>query len=201
MASPTMTHYHAKVRALRYLNGSPGRRILFLHNSSFQVLGFSDTKGGECSDTRRFVTNFFFSRVIRWNCGAPKNRPPSLNPCQKQSTGPWLQRCVSYNDLCTSSVTNTSLTWSPSCSIMTIKVRCTLPWILFSTNAQSTLISINTLSTRNPRLAWCVSFHYHLLLILQTYSPEGLLPPSCAAFFPSWGWKTSFNLQLGGVTK
>ena len=52
MASPTMTHYRAATRLLRYLKGCPGRGLLFRRDSEVHLLGFSDADWVGCPDTR-----------------------------------------------------------------------------------------------------------------------------------------------------
>ena len=42
MANPTMQHYKAAMRVVRYLKASPGRGLLFSRKYEVQLLGFSD---------------------------------------------------------------------------------------------------------------------------------------------------------------
>jgi hypothetical protein len=60
MASPTITHYHAALRVLRYLKRSPGRGLFFPHSSDLQLLGFSDADWGGCIDTRKSISGYCF---------------------------------------------------------------------------------------------------------------------------------------------
>ena len=69
MAAPTMTHYRAATRLLRYLKGCPGRGLLFHRDSEVQLLGFSDADWAGCPDTQRSVTGYCFllgSSLISW---------------------------------------------------------------------------------------------------------------------------------------
>jgi hypothetical protein len=57
---PTVTHYHAACRVIRYLKTSPGRGLLLPRNSDIQLLGFSDADWAGCIDTRRSTSGFCF---------------------------------------------------------------------------------------------------------------------------------------------
>lgn len=59
---PTMTHFKAAQRVLKYLKGCPGKGLFFPRNSSLQILGFSDADWAGCPDTRRSVSGFAGNR-------------------------------------------------------------------------------------------------------------------------------------------
>jgi len=65
--SPTVTHYHAACRVIRYLN--PGQGIFFDRQSELQVLGYSNADWAGCLDTRRSVSGYCFflgKSLISW---------------------------------------------------------------------------------------------------------------------------------------
>jgi hypothetical protein len=66
---PTMAHYNAACRVIRYLKHNPGRGLLFPRQSDLQLLGFSDVDWAGCIETRRSVTGYCFflgSSLISW---------------------------------------------------------------------------------------------------------------------------------------
>jgi hypothetical protein len=66
---PTMAHYNAACRVIRYLKHNPGRGLLFPRQSDLQLLGFSDADWAGCIETRRSVTGYCFflgSSLISW---------------------------------------------------------------------------------------------------------------------------------------
>ena len=62
--TPTVTHYNAACRVVRYLKHNPGRGLLFPRNYEVQILGYSDS----CIDSRKSISGFFFigSSLISW---------------------------------------------------------------------------------------------------------------------------------------
>jgi hypothetical protein len=66
---PTMTHYKAACRVIRYLKHNPGRGLIFHRNSDMQLLGYSDADWAGCIDTRRSTSGYCFflgSSLISW---------------------------------------------------------------------------------------------------------------------------------------
>lgn len=60
LSKPTMAHYTAAQRVLKYLKRNPGKGLFFPRDSVIQLLGFSDADWGGCIDTRRSVTGYCF---------------------------------------------------------------------------------------------------------------------------------------------
>ena len=60
MASPTITHYKAALRVLRYLKRSPDRGLFFPQSSDLQLFGFNDVDWGGCIDTRKSISGYCF---------------------------------------------------------------------------------------------------------------------------------------------
>ncbi|PNX60021.1 retrovirus-related Pol polyprotein from transposon TNT 1-94, partial [Trifolium pratense] len=67
--NPTVTHYKAACRVIRYLKHNPGRGLLFQRNADLQLLGYSDADWAGCIDTRRSTTGYCFflgTSLISW---------------------------------------------------------------------------------------------------------------------------------------
>ncbi|CAJ2640747.1 unnamed protein product [Trifolium pratense] len=58
--APTLAHFKAAQKVLRYLKGNPGTGLFFPRNSSLQLMGFSDADWGGCPDSRRSITGYCF---------------------------------------------------------------------------------------------------------------------------------------------
>jgi hypothetical protein len=66
---PTLAHYNAACRVVRYLKHNPGRGLLFPRHSELQILGFSDADWARCIETRRSTSGYCFflgSSLISW---------------------------------------------------------------------------------------------------------------------------------------
>ncbi|GAU41219.1 hypothetical protein TSUD_128950 [Trifolium subterraneum] len=57
---PTVTHYKAACRVVRYLKHSPGKGLMLPRNSEIQILGYSDADWAGCLDTRRSTSGYCF---------------------------------------------------------------------------------------------------------------------------------------------
>jgi hypothetical protein len=69
MHKPTMSHYKAACRVIRYLKHNPGRGLMFHRNSDLQLLGCSDADWAGCLDTRKSTSGYCFflgSSLISW---------------------------------------------------------------------------------------------------------------------------------------
>ncbi|GAU31242.1 hypothetical protein TSUD_149280 [Trifolium subterraneum] len=66
---PSINHYNAASRVIRYLKHNPGRGIFLPRNSDMQLLGFSDSDWAGCLDTRKSTSGYCFflgSSLISW---------------------------------------------------------------------------------------------------------------------------------------
>ncbi|GAU15708.1 hypothetical protein TSUD_307180 [Trifolium subterraneum] len=66
---PTILHYKAAHKVLRYLKGCPGTGLYFPRSSDAHLTGFTDADWGGCVDTRRSITGYCFflgSSLICW---------------------------------------------------------------------------------------------------------------------------------------
>jgi len=66
---PTISHWKAGLKILRYLKGAPGQGILYRRDSPLTLSAFSDSDWADCPLTRRSVTGFFTllgSSIISW---------------------------------------------------------------------------------------------------------------------------------------
>lgn len=69
LSAPTITHYEAACRVVKYLKGTPGQGLLFRRDSILQILGFTDADWAGCPDTRRSTSGYCFflgSSLISW---------------------------------------------------------------------------------------------------------------------------------------
>jgi hypothetical protein len=66
---PTMVHYKAACRVVRYLKQSPGKGLMFPRSSEIQILGYSDADWAGCLDTRRSTSGYCFflgNSLVSW---------------------------------------------------------------------------------------------------------------------------------------
>jgi hypothetical protein len=69
LSEPTINHYNAACRVIRYLKHNPGRGLLFPRSSDLQILGFTDADWAGCLDTRKSTTGYCFfigSSLVSW---------------------------------------------------------------------------------------------------------------------------------------
>jgi hypothetical protein len=69
LSKPTISHYNAACRVIRYLKHNPGRGLLFPRSSDLQILGFTDADWAGCLDTRKSTTGYCFflgSSLVSW---------------------------------------------------------------------------------------------------------------------------------------
>jgi hypothetical protein len=69
MHAPTVTHFNAACRVLRYLKNNPGQGILFSRDSELQLTGYSDADWAGCMDTRKSISGYCFfigKSLISW---------------------------------------------------------------------------------------------------------------------------------------
>ncbi|MCH80680.1 retrovirus-related Pol polyprotein from transposon TNT 1-94 [Trifolium medium] len=67
--APTVVHYNATCRILRYLKSSPGLGLLFPRNSDIYIQGYADADWVGCIDTRQSTTGYCFfigSSLVSW---------------------------------------------------------------------------------------------------------------------------------------
>jgi len=55
---PTIAHYNAAIRILKYIKRAPSLGLFFSSSSSAHLKAFCDSDWGTCSDSRQSVTNF-----------------------------------------------------------------------------------------------------------------------------------------------
>jgi hypothetical protein len=69
LSKPTITHYNAAIRVLKYLKSCPGRGLFFPRDSALHLIGFSDADWAGCKDTRRSISGqcfFIGNSLISW---------------------------------------------------------------------------------------------------------------------------------------
>jgi len=60
-ANPGKAHWSAVKRIIRYVAGTAARSITFGHQSSFSLVGYSDSDDAGCPDTAKSTSGFIFS--------------------------------------------------------------------------------------------------------------------------------------------
>ena len=60
---PTIAHYNATIRILKYIKRASSLDLFFSSSSSAHIKAFCDSDWGTCSDSRQSVTSFRFSYV------------------------------------------------------------------------------------------------------------------------------------------
>lgn len=58
LQKPRLKHWHAALRVVRYLKGSPGQGILLTANSSLHISGYCDSDWAACPMTRRSLSGY-----------------------------------------------------------------------------------------------------------------------------------------------
>ncbi|XP_019459959.1 PREDICTED: uncharacterized protein LOC109359717 [Lupinus angustifolius] len=69
MAQPTVTHFKALTRVLRYIKGSPGQGIFYSSNSILHLKAFSDSDWAACLDSRKSISGccvFLGDSLVSW---------------------------------------------------------------------------------------------------------------------------------------
>jgi len=67
--APTVSHYKAACRVIRYLKHNPGLGLFFPRQPELQIIGYVDADWAGCIDSRRSTTDFCFflgSSLISW---------------------------------------------------------------------------------------------------------------------------------------
>lgn len=75
LSKPTQTHYHAALRVLKYLKGSPGKGIFFPRASGLHIQGYTDADWAGCKDTRRSISGHCFFLGQSLICWRTKKQP------------------------------------------------------------------------------------------------------------------------------
>ncbi|XP_019438862.1 PREDICTED: uncharacterized protein LOC109344552 [Lupinus angustifolius] len=69
MAAPTIQHFKAMTRVLRYIKGTPGQGLHYPSSSTLQIKGFSDADWVTCPDTRKSISGycmFLGDSLVSW---------------------------------------------------------------------------------------------------------------------------------------
>ncbi|GAU36120.1 hypothetical protein TSUD_374830 [Trifolium subterraneum] len=67
--NPTVTHFKAACRVIRYLKHNPGRGLMFYRHSDIHIIGYSNADWAGCLDTRRSTSGYCFflgSSLVSW---------------------------------------------------------------------------------------------------------------------------------------
>jgi len=75
LSKPTQTHYHAALRVLKYLKGSPDKGIFFPRASGLYIQGYTDADWARCRDTRRSISGHCFFLGQSLICWRTKKQP------------------------------------------------------------------------------------------------------------------------------
>jgi hypothetical protein len=126
---PTITHYNAACRVVRYLKHNPGRGLIFHRHSDIQLLGYSDADWAGCLDTRRSTSGYCFflgSSLISWKA-------------KKQQTISKSSSEAEYRALSTATC---ELLWLQYL-LKDLQVECSKPPVLFCDNQSALHIASN----------------------------------------------------------
>ncbi|CAL1397253.1 unnamed protein product [Linum trigynum] len=85
MSNPTISHYKAVTRILRYLKHAPSTGLLFSSSSSLQLQAFSDSDWAACVDSRRSITGYCVylgSSLVSWK--SQKQTIVSRSSCEAE---------------------------------------------------------------------------------------------------------------------
>lgn len=69
METPRVPHYHAVLKVIKYVKGTPGQGIFFQGDSKLELIAYSDASWASCLDTRRSTTGFCIfigSSLVSW---------------------------------------------------------------------------------------------------------------------------------------
>ncbi|CAJ2651582.1 unnamed protein product [Trifolium pratense] len=127
--NPTVTHYKAACRVIRYLKHNPGRGLIFHRNSDMQILGYSDADWAGCLDTRRSTSGYCFflgSSLVSWKA-------------KKQST---ISKSSSEAEYRALSSATCELTWLLYL-LKDLQIECTKQPVLFCDNQSALHIASN----------------------------------------------------------
>jgi hypothetical protein len=97
LSKPTIVHFDAACRVVRYLKGSPGKGLFFPRSFALQILGFADADWANCVDTRRSTSGYFFSLAILLSHGDQRSKIQFLEVQLKLSIVPYRLLLVSCN--------------------------------------------------------------------------------------------------------
>jgi len=75
LSKPTQTHYHAALRVLKYMKGSPGKGIFFPRAAGLHIQGYTDADWAGCRDTRRSISGHCFFLGQSLICWRTKKQP------------------------------------------------------------------------------------------------------------------------------
>ena len=84
LAKPTIVHYNAAIRILRYIKGAPSLGLFFSSTTSVHLKAFCDSDWDTCSDSRQSVTGFsvYLDSLISWK--SKKQGTISKSSCEAE---------------------------------------------------------------------------------------------------------------------
>nr|KYP37487.1 hypothetical protein KK1_041318 [Cajanus cajan] len=83
LAKPTMFHYTASIRILKYIKGAPSLGLFFPSNSIPHIKAYCDSDWATCGDSRKSVTGFSIylgNSLISWK--SKKQNTTSKSSCE-----------------------------------------------------------------------------------------------------------------------
>ena len=171
MASPTMQHFKAVMRVVRYLKASLGRGLFFSCSSEVQILGFSDADwGGAMQTPASLSVDTASSLAIPSFRGNLRSKEQCHDLLQKLSIVHWPLPPVSFNGQSICQLISIFSSLALLFYTVIVRVRSTLPPIQSSMSELSTQTLIVTLFARSLNLVLCDCFQFPLVISVQTSS-------------------------------
>jgi len=97
LVKPTIAHYNAAIRILRYIKGAQSLGLFFSSTTSIHLKALYDSDWGTCSDLRQSVTGFSVYLGILSYLGNPRSKEQYQRVLVKLNTGQWSLLHVKFN--------------------------------------------------------------------------------------------------------
>ena len=85
LSNPGRDHWEGLKRVMRYLNKKKKLGLLYLKQKKIEIVGYCDSDGGECQDTRRSISGYVFmlgGAAISWS--SKRQQTVALSSCEAE---------------------------------------------------------------------------------------------------------------------